>query len=105
MAEDHRVGEADTLVWVLGAGAATVRVKGWLTEPATLEAVNVKVYVPTAAAPGIPPRTPVAALKVSPRDASPPAGPLSVRVGAGAPKSATVNELDIPTGMWRCSHW
>ena len=39
----------------------------------------------------------MAGLKLRPSDARPPAGPLSVRVGAGAPKSVTVNVPGFPT--------
>ena len=52
---------------VVVAAFATVNLNDWLAGvPTPLDAPKVTVYVPTFPAEGVPPRTPVAALKVTP---------------------------------------
>lgn len=50
-------------------------------------------YVPAVPAAGVPPRTPVEALNVTPAGS----GPDSPRVGAGMPVAVTVNDPATPT--------
>src|SRR5207245_1028663 len=72
----------------------TVRVKLWVAlAPTPLAAVKVMGYVPAVPAAGVPLRTPVPALNVTP----PGNVPVSLKVGAGKPVAVTVNEPAVPT--------
>jgi hypothetical protein len=79
------------LTLVIAAAWFTVSVKFCVASvPTPLWAVNVIANVPLAA--GVPPRIPVAALKVTPAGRV----PVSLSVGAGEPVAVTVNEPATP---------
>src|SRR5215472_5970357 len=82
------------LALVITGAVFTVSVKFWVAGlPTPFVAVNVIGYEPLVPAPGVPLRTPVVALNVTP------AGnvPDSLSDGAGNPVAATVNEPIAPT--------
>lgn len=84
-------GERDVM---LGAGLSTVSVKFCAAfVPTPLEAVKVMLRMPPAFGPGVPPSTPVAALKVTPAGSV----PVSLKVGVGKPVAVTVNDPEVPT--------
>ena len=59
-----------------------------------LAAVKVRLYVPPVPAAGVPLKTPVAALKVTPLGSVP---PVKESVGAGTPLAVTVKVPAVPT--------
>ena len=72
----------------------TVKVKPWTAfEPTLLLAVKLMLYVPAAPAAGVPLKTPVAALNVTPLGNV----PVSLNVGVGEPVAVTVKEPAVPT--------
>src|SRR5262245_1445567 len=77
------------------AGAwLTVRVKLCVAAlPTPLLAVTVIGYVPPVPAPGVPLKTPVAGVKVTPLGRA----PLSLKVGVGEPVAVTVKVPALPT--------
>ena len=54
-------------------------------------AVKMMLYAPPVPAAGVPPRTPVEALKLTPVGSA----PVSVKVGVGRPVAVSVNEPEI----------
>ncbi len=67
--------------------------KFWVVLPEVLVALKVIGYVPPVPAAGVPLRTPVVVLNVTPAGSV----PVSLNVGAGVPVAATVNVPGVPT--------
>jgi hypothetical protein len=79
---------------VIAADWFTVRVKFCVaSEPIPLWAVKVIEYAPPELAAGVPERTPVAELNVTPGGNA----PDSLNIGAGVPVAVTVNVPVVPT--------
>jgi hypothetical protein len=70
-----------------------VSVKFWVALPEVLVALNMIGYVPPVPAAGVPLRTPVVVLNVTPVGNV----PVSLNVGAGVPVAITVNVPGVPT--------
>lgn len=82
------------LVLVIVGAWFTVSVKFWVAFGLIpLLAVKVMLYVPPVPEAGVPLRTPVPALKVTPLGSA----PLSLNAGAGTPLAVTVKVPAIPT--------
>ena len=82
------------LVVVIFAPSWTVSEKFWVMEPELLLALKVMVLVPPVPAAGVPEITPVVAFRVRPLGSE----PVSIlKVGAGKPLAASVNEPEEPT--------
>ncbi len=82
------------LVALVMAGAwSTVSVKLCIVLPELLVALKVIGYVPPVPAPGVPLRTPVAGVNVTPVGNV----PVSLNVGLGVPVAVTVNVPGVPT--------
>jgi hypothetical protein len=82
------------LTLVIAGAWLTVRVKLCVAgEPTPLEAVIVRLYVPSEPAAGVPLNTPVDALKVTPAGKV----PDSLRASAGNPLAVTVKLPALPT--------
>jgi hypothetical protein len=79
---------------VITGAVFTVSVKLCIKgEPTPFDAVNVMGYVPAVAAPGVPLRTPVDGVNVTPAGSV----PDSLRLGVGKPVAVTVNVPAAPT--------
>ena len=82
------------LALVMAGAWSTVSVKLWLAgEPTPLLAVMVMEYVLPVPAPGVPLRTPVVGLSVTPVGSA----PVSLNVAAGNPVAVTVKVPAVPT--------
>ena len=84
-------GCAKVMVWL---PLCTIKVKSCVFVPAALAAVKVMLYVPTVPAAGVPLKTWVAALNVTPAGK---ASPPIVHDGAGKPVAVVVNVPAVPT--------
>jgi len=81
------------LALVMAGAWFTVSVKLCEVVPELLVALKVIGYVPPVPAPGVPLRTPVAGVNVTPAGNA----PVSLKVGLGVPVAVTVKVPGVPT--------